>query len=424
MKESFLHYIWQTAQFDHTDLKTVSGHSISIHKRGSAHHDGGPDFQNALIAIDGEKWAGQVEIHINSSDWFKHNHHLDSTYDGTILHVVYTYDADVTRTNGTIIPCLALNIRISKSLITTYDALTNNSHKIPCEMVLSKVASQTKLLTIEARAIDRLEAKSIPIFQKLQTCQNDWQEVLYQMISRAFGMRVNKLPFELLSKQVPTRLLSKYTNIEYVTEALLFGCAGFLNPQLKDDYGKHLYQEYAFLSKKHSLDTIPIEHWKFLRLRPTNFPTIRIGQLAAMIPSQQSLFATVLEHMRYDSLKPIFDCQPNPYWSNHYRFDVESKPRKKSIGQGLYHNILINAIVPVVYCYALHRNDLPLQDRCLTLMTEIAPEQNSITHYFQKQGFDLDSALHSQGVLHMHEKFCTFKDCLNCQIGHQILTQP
>lgn len=423
MKESFLHYIWQTAQFDHADLKSVSGQSITIHKRGSVHHDGGPDFQNALIAIDGEKWAGQVEIHINSSDWFKHNHHLDSTYDGTILHVVYHFDADVNRTNGTVIPCLELGTRIPRDIIDTYDALTNNSHKIPCEMVLTKVPDHTKLLTIEARAIDRLDAKSKPIFQKLKTCQNDWQEVLYQFIARAFGMRVNKLPFELLAKQVPTRLLSKYANHPTTTEALLFGCAGFLHSQLKDDYGQLLLQEYNFLSKKHSLSTIPIEHWKFLRLRPTNFPTIRIGQFAAVVHQQQHLFATVMEKLQYASLKSIFECQPDLYWFNHYRFDVESKPKKKCIGQGLYHNILINAIVPVMYCYALQRSDTVLQEKCLSLMTEIAPEKNSITHYFNKQGFILESALHSQGVLHLHEKFCTFKDCLNCQIGHQILIQ-
>ena len=423
MKESFLHYIWQTAQFDHADLKTVSGQSITVHKTGNTHHDGGPDFQNALISIDDEKWAGQVEIHINSSDWFKHNHHLDPTYDGTILHVVFVHEADVNRTNGTIIPCLSLNTRISTNLIKTYDALTNNSHKIPCEMALSNVADETKTLAIEAKAIERLEAKSIPIFQKLQTCQNDWQEVLYQMVSRAFGMRVNKLPFELLAKQVPTRLLSKYANNTQAIESLFFGCAGFLHKQLKDDYGKRLYHEFTFFAKKHALNPIPVDQWKFLRLRPSNFPTLRIAQLCATLQSQTHLFSTVLDNLSYPALISVFNKQPNAYWTNHYKFDVVSEPRKKSMGKGLLHNVLINAVVPVVYCYAIHRNDLQLQDKCLELMIDIPPEKNAITSYFKEYDFTLDNALHSQGVLHMHEKFCTFKDCLNCQIGHQILKQ-
>lgn len=423
MKESFLHYIWQTAQFDHTELQTTSGLPVVIHKLGSAHHDGGPDFQNALISINNEKWAGQVEIHINSSDWFKHNHHLDATYDGTILHVVFEHDADVNRTNNTVIPCLELQNRITPNLITTYESLTNNSHKIPCETVISEVPSETKNLTIEARAIERLQDKSIPIFQKLETNQNDWQEVLYQLIARSFGMRVNKLPFELLAKQVPLRLLSKYSDDDITTQALLFGCAGFLNNQLKDDYPKLLFTEYTFLSKKHSLSTIPLEHWKFLRLRPVNFPTLRIAQLAALLQSMPQLFAIIHDNLSYSQLLALFDKQPHTYWTTHYRFDVESKPILKGIGKSMFHNILINAIVPVFYCYAIHRNDLQLQDHCAQLMTDIPPESNSSTHYFKQQGFELNNALQSQGVLQLHEKFCIFKDCLRCQIGHHILKQ-
>lgn len=390
-------------------------------KKGVIHQDGGPDFQNALISIDGHKWAGQVEIHISSSEWYKHNHHLDQTYDGTILHVVYTNDAEVNRSDGTAIPCLELQDRIDPVLIETYNALTNNSHHIPCERMLSVVESSTKIFTLEGHAIKRLEEKASPIFQKLSLCHNDWQEVFYQVLARSFGMRVNKLPFELLAKQISLHLLEKYLNEPLTIEALLYGGAGLLSPQYKDAYPRELLDRYAFLAHKHELQAIPTEQWKFLRLRPANFPTIRIGQFAALVQSRALLFSTISDDLTYDTLKSTCQITPNPYWDNHYRFDVRSKPKPKHIGLSLFHNLLINAVVPTFYCYGSQRNDVQLQEACIELMAHIPPEMNSTTKYFQQNGFKLDNAIHSQGALHLHQKFCIFKDCLKCQIGHRIL---
>ncbi|MFT5723035.1 MAG: hypothetical protein ACI9JN_000140 [Bacteroidia bacterium] len=421
MKESFLHYIWQTAQFDHTDLTTTSGAHLTILKKGSPHQDGGPDFINALIKLDSETWAGQVEIHIQSSDWFKHNHHLDSAYDNTVLHVVYEYDADVRRSNGTIIPCLILKPRIGEELLLGYERLTNNSDKIPCHNMLPHMANETAIFTIEAKAIDRLKDKSVVILNKLERCQNDWQEVLYQMIAIALGMRVNKVPFELLAKQLPLKLISKYRNNLETMEALVFGSAGFLHKHHVDAYGKSLFLEYIFLSTKHQITPIPVETWKFLRLRPANFPTIRLAQLATLLHQKEGLFSRVKDELQYDNLLALFRIEPSAYWRTHYRFDQVSANKSKQVGKNLIHNILINAVVPILYCYGLKQNNLMLQDQCLELLESIPAEQNAITLYYQTRGLTITNALQSQGVLQLHNKLCIFKDCLNCQIGHHIL---
>jgi hypothetical protein len=421
LKESFLHYIWQSSQFDHQNLQTTSGQKLGIIKPGLAHSDGGPDFQNALISIENHKWAGHVEIHINSSDWFKHNHHLDAAYDGTVLHVVHTHDAEVKRTNNTVIPCLELRSIISDSQYQLYESLTNNSHQIPCENLLPSVPNHIKTLTLEARSIERLEAKSLTIYDKLKSSNHDWQEVLYQLISRSFGMRINALPFELLAKQLPLSLLSKYKNQPDTIVALFFGVAGFLHGKHKDNYPKSLYSEFSFYQQKHNLLPIPISSWKFLRLRPANFPPVRIAQLAAVIFNTDSLFGTIKDKMRLPDLQLLFDKEISKYWETHYRFDVTSNAKQKRIGSSLIHSIIINAIVPVYYSYGLEQNDLNLQEICLDLLSSIPAEQNTYVNYYKNNGVQVDNALQSQGVLQLHQKFCIFKNCLNCQIGHAIL---
>lgn len=423
MKENFLHYIWQTSQFDLKDLKTDCQQNLQIVKKGFNHHDGGPDFQNAIIRIGDNLWGGNVEIHIKSSDWLAHNHQNDPLYDTTILHVVYENDVVINRQNGSPIPTLSLKHRIAPSLIRRYEEIVNNTHQIPCEALLETVDSMTKTFCIEAMTIDRLKDKSKPIYEKLEQVQSDWQEVLYIEIASSFGMRVNKLPFELLAKQLPIRLLSKYHGNLFRIEALMFGIAGMLHSNFKEDYGQRLYTEFEFLKRKHNLVSIPAETWKFLRLRPANFPTIRIAQFAYLMYKSTHMFSQLKENLEIGFVQQFLKAETSEYWHNHYVFDKVSKYRVKKTGDSLSQNIIINAVVPVFYCYALAINQLELQTQCLDLLQATPKEANRVTKYFQSKGFPVRNAFESQGVLQLHNKFCTFKRCISCGVGHLLLAQ-
>ncbi len=423
MKESFLHYVWATRQFCSTDLKTTTGEHLVIHKQGSSHQDGGPDFKNGLIQIEEELWAGNIEIHIKSSDWFAHNHHLDTTYDSTILHVVFNHDKEVRRTNDTVIPCLELKDKISEKLLNQYHSLTNNSHKIPCEMLVANVSASIKTLMLESMAIKRIQEKASPIYAKLDVSKNDWEEVLYQEICISFGMRLNKVPFGLLAKSVPFKLIQQYRNDRTKIEALYFGCAGYLNANNKGHYFKKLKTEFAFLQRKHELTSLDPSLWNFLRLRPPNFPTIRISQLSQLMCTSQTHLRKLISNLTYKHLYELFRVDASEFWSNHYTFSKKSTRRKKIIGQSTIHTILINAVIPVLYCYGLEHNDFELQEKCLSLLEQLPPEKNTVTNYFRSLNFPIENSLQSQGVLQLHNKNCIFKACLDCSIGHNILKE-
>ena len=421
MKESYLHYIWQSRQYDTHNLVTTGEEPVRIIKPGYAHMDAGPDFKQATISISDKLWFGHVEIHVKSSDWYRHNHHVDTAYDTTVLHVVFEHDQEVMRTDGSIIPCLELQHRMSMRKYKTYEALTNNSSKIPCDQMLANVVSRTKTMTIEALAVQRLSEKSETINHTLLACKNDWQYVLYVFIARAFGMRLNASPFAMLAKRLPPNLISKYRYTPNVIPALFFGVSGFLHPMFKEDYPKTLNGLFQFYKHKHGLQEIDPSNWSFLRLRPANFPTIRIAQLASLMETTTDLFTALYDHLDNQHINSLFNIVPQDYWINHYRFDEVSKPKRKGIGKSLTQSIIINAIVPVLYSYGSSKNNIDLQERCLQLLESTPKEQNKLVSYFESKNVSVENALQSQGVLHLHKKFCTFKLCVQCQIGHDIL---
>ncbi len=421
MNETFLHYVWETSQFEKNHLKTTSGESISIQKPGFSHLDGGPDFVNARIKIDQTLWVGQVEIHVKSSDWFQHNHQNDPTYDTTILHVVFEDNREVFRTNGTRILCIELKNRIPEVLLLRYDQLVQNSHRIPCEALVQTVPQEIKNLCVEAMAVDRLQEKTEVLLKRLKQLNNDWNELFYQEVCSALGLRINKVPFALLAKHIPNSLLARHKNNLKQVEALLFGTAGFLKSSSADPYERVLYDEYQFLKSKYDLEPIDVHLWKFLRLRPANFPTVRLAQMAMLIHKSEHLFSKIRENLEYLSIKNLFQTSVSDYWKQHYGFGTITSTKEKNLGNNTIDIILINAIVPLFFCYAHHLDDVALRQRVFDLLDEIKSEKNKTTTYFQSTGFSLNSALHSQGILQLHNKFCTFKNCLKCQIGHFIL---
>ena len=289
MTEDFIHFIWKYSYFDSNSLFTTKGDKIEIIKLGEHNTNAGPDFFNAKIKIGDTLWVGNVEIHINSSDWIKHKHSLDNAYNNVILHVVLKYDIDINRQNGEIIPALELKYDINFE--DRYHQLMKNKQWIPCQSYLPAVNKFDIHFWLAKIAIERLHSKSSIIEEKLARNNNNWEESYYHKLARSFGMNVNSEPFELLAMSLPLLILAKHKNNLFQIESLLFGQAGFLNEIMPNElYYVKLQKEYIFLKKKYQLKAIEKHQWKFLRLRPSNFPTIRISQFANLIYKSTSLF--------------------------------------------------------------------------------------------------------------------------------------
>ena len=303
MTEAFLHYIWQYRLFDSTNLKTDEGQSVEVIKPGQINTDAGPDFFNAQVRIDGTLWAGNVELHIHSSDWQRHNHHSDPSYDSCILHVIFENDSSTLRMNGTKIPSIELKDKFPSYLWDNYLKLIGNRGWIPCQHRIKEMEKNTWKITIDRMIKERLEQRSHQILISLKGNKDDWEECFYQYLARNFGFQLNAMPFEMLARSLPLKIIRKERGNLANVEALLFGQAGMLNEEFNEDYPKHLQELYIHFSKKYSLKNIPFSSWKFLRLRPVNFPALRISQLAVLLFNNPVFFSQLTSAV---SLKNIF----------------------------------------------------------------------------------------------------------------------
>ncbi len=422
MKEELLHYLWRTRQFRQTELYSTEGEAIHIKTPGEHNLDAGPDFSNARVRIGDMLWAGNVEMHIKSSDWYLHQHEIDQAYDNVILHVVLKEDRPVFRKSGQRIPCLEMQKLIPGNIAKTYQRLQLNEYWIPCQSQLNSVKPITKNLWLDRILIERLESKTKDIDQVLQLNINNWEETFYQFLAKSFGSKVNATPFEQLAKSLPLTIVSKHKNSLFELEALFFGQAGMLSGSLKDDYPVRLRQAYHHLKHKYKLEPILPESWKFLRMRPANFPTIRIAQFAMLIHQSNHLFSKVLAAKNSKELEHMFELKIASYWRDHYRFDKPSVNRKKSLGKTAIHLLIINTIVPFIFHYGKSKDNTSLQEKALALLEEVPAEQNSIIRHWTTLGMQIDSAYQSQALLQLKKKYCERKDCLRCRIGHEILT--
>lgn len=355
IKEDLLHYIWRTKRFEISSLQTTTGESIEIQDFGKHNPNAGPDFLNAKVKIGDTLWAGNVEMHINSSDWIKHQHNKDRAYDNVILHVVLEEDLTIYRGTGEVIPCLELRKKIPLRLANTYQKLKHNEHWIPCQHHFYEVNDMTKNMWLDRMMVERLELKTKMIELELARNNNDWEETFYWFLARNFGVKVNAEPFEWLAKSLPLKILAKHKNNLHQVEALLFGQAGLLNESLKDEYPQSLLKEYEFLKQKHRLQPIAGVSWKFMRLRPANFPTIRIAQFATLIHQSIHLFSKILEADTIEQIEQLFRVKLSDYWSTHYVFDKISTERNKSLGRSTIHLLIINTIAPFLFFYGSQR---------------------------------------------------------------------
>lgn len=420
MTERLLQFIWQFQYFNKKESAISSGELLQIISAGSFNNNQGPDFLNAKIKIGKTTWAGNVELHIQTSDWKKHKHQHDKNYSNVILHVVWENDRAINE-----IPVLELKDKVAKVLLQRYEELMKSSAFIPCDKNINSVKSLTWKSWKERLLAERLmrKAKVAEVF--LSSNHYHWEETFWWLFARNFGMKVNADAFEAMAKSIPVNLLAKHKNQVHQLEALLLGQAGLLdrNPgsvQDIDDYHGMLQKEYHFLKKKYSLKPIQLPV-HFLRMRPGNFPTIRLAQLAMLIQGSAHLFSKIKEVASVKSIRQWLDVTANDYWHYHYQFDIASSFKKKKLGDTMIDNIIINTVCPVLFAYGNYHNENKYKEKALGWLEEISAESNAITKGFKQLGIENKSAFDSQALIELKNEYCTKKRCLDCAVGNVIL---
>jgi len=420
MTEEFLHYIWRYKLYD-PDPCLSTGESVYIINTGTYNIDAGPDFFNALIRINGTTWAGNIEIHIKSSDWYRHNHHHNPAYDNIILHVVYENDDQICRANGEQVPCLILRNQFNQKLFSMYNHLIHNNNWIPCDGLIDLV-DQVKIKNwFDRIVIERLERKSINIQQILTQNHYDWQNAMFITFCSGFGFKINTLPFELLAKSLDVKIILKHSNNLAAIEALLFGQAGFLEDEFTDLYLINLKNEYNHF--KHKYNLVPLEKhlWKFLRMRPMNFPTVRIAQLSTILFNIKNISALFTDAVDLKMIYELMTVDVSPYWESHYMPGKLSQNKSKKLTRLSINNILVNAVAPFIFTIGLVKKQDSQIDNAIELLARIDPERNSIISKFKALGLSTTSASETQALLELRKFYCQPKRCLHCAIGNEIL---
>lgn len=423
MKEAFLHFVWRYKKFQLTPLTTTQNQAVHVHTLGQYNTNSGPDFFNAKIEIDQQLWAGNVEIHVKSSDWYAHKHETDTNYDNVILHVVWDDDVEVFRKDGTVIPALELKHYVDAAVIERYNNLLKaNTTWINCEQDIAEVDKFSLTNWLERLYIERLEQKSELILKLLKNSQNDWEAVLFKLLAKSFGLKVNADAFLSVANSFDFSLVRKLQSNSLQLEALFFGQAKLLEHSLDDKYYKTLQQEYKYLKQKFKLSQTVVVAPQFFRLRPTNFPTIRLAQLANLYYQHKQLFSKVIHCTSAKALYNIFSVSTSVFWKSHYTFSKSSKTSEKKLTKGFIDLLLINTLIPLQFSYAKYTGT----DNNATLITfiqDLKAEQNTVIKRYKRLGVPTENALHSQALLQLKTKYCDVNKCLQCAIGNVLLNR-
>ncbi len=419
MSEELLYYIWQQKLFNTHRLKTTQGEDLSIIHCGIRNHDAGPDFTQAKIRINGDLLAGNVEIHVRSSDWKKHKHQSDRAYSNVILHVVY--DDEMKSDSACTLPTLELKDKIELQFLSRYRQLMASSSWIPCESQIARVDEFIIKSGLHRILIERLEQKTGDIIGRFRQNKNNWEETFYQITARNFGLKINADTFDLLAKSLPLGIIARHKNSLAQIEALVFGQAGMLHKTFNDDYPRSLKKEYLFLKKKYNLEPLQPHLWKFMRLRPPGFPTIRLAQFSMLLHSSTHLFSKMLDAESARQIAGLFRCEPSSYWLNHYRFDTASKNIRKPVGEDFIQTLIINAVIPMMFIYGKSKGNSVIQDKALNFLEQLSSEKNAIISKWRSLGIKSGSAFESQALLQLKNQYCSHKRCLDCFVGNQIL---
>ena len=425
MKEEFLHYLWKYSLYDQDSLTDNDNNKIVVINPGEYNRDSGPDFFNARILIAGLEWAGNVEIHTKASHFDNHGHGKDHAFDNVILHVVNDNDKKVFNSKGE--ELLTVEIKYDGSYYEKYVDLVNNPCVIACQNEIGKIDSFYIRHWLHSLLVERVQVKSDFIFKIFSQTGNDWDETFYRILTRYFGFRVNTEPFEMLASALPFRIIRKHADNRFQIEAMLFGTAGMLEEGLfkeavSDKYYRDLIKEYKILSAKYSLVPIHGWLWKFCRLRPVNFPTVRISQLSALLSTAGGLFSRVLDTADIRNLKELFGVSASSYWDNHYVFGKKSKTISKNAGMQATDIFLINAVIPLIFIYGRFHDNNEVCEKALTFLEEIGPEANSVTRDWKSAGIDVESAFYTQALLQLTDEYCKKRRCLECRIGCKLIS--
>ncbi len=418
MSEDFLQYIWANFLFKCKDFTAVSGEQVEILEPGRLNQDAGPDFFNARVRINQTEWAGNVEIHLNNSDWYRHGHHEDAAYDNVILSVVRNADRIIYNSQGRRITTIVLDY--ADQLYVEYQYLSGIQPRTGCHCGLKEL-QPTFQLFLQTLAIERLERKCRDIRMMLkQTCQ-DWEECFYRLICRYWAGHVNSEPFYQLAVLLPYRILLRYADRQEALEALLLGCAGLLEQEREDEYIVFLKQEFSYLKRKHNLVVMRPEQWKFMRIRPDAFPTLRVALLASFIRKFGTLLSRILEAKQVTDIEQDFNTYTSEYWENHYRPGIQVVSKKHGLGKQMKKVLITNAVVPFMFLYGQERGEELYQEKALALLEKCKPEDNRIIRTWKSSGIIADSALQSQALIQLTKEYCEQHRCLQCRIGLEVL---
>lgn len=421
MRESFLHFLWRSRRFDARKLLTTESQPIEIQVAGEQNPHAGPDFFNARLRIGDTFWAGNVEMHLMASEWITHGHSNDPAYDNVVLHVVLEEDQPILRANGERIPCLEMKGRIPPHLLENYERLEQEQTWIPCQQFFRTVPDIVRINWLDRLLVERLELKTSSIAGALLATENHWEEAYYRTLAQSFGLKVNVDPFEALARSLPLILLSKHRSSLLQVEALVFGQAGYLQGNYQDEWPQLLAREYRHLRHKYGLQPLQVSQWKFLRLRPANFPTIRLAQFASLLHRSENLFSHILGARNLREIENLFEVHPSPYWRDHFLFDKVSINREKPLGRDFIHLLVINTVVPVLFHYGKTRGLEESKKRALSLLEELPPEANMILDQWAELGIPARHAFQTQALIHLKTRYCDAKRCLDCAIGNAIL---
>jgi hypothetical protein len=420
MKEDFIHYVWNYKKFDFSNLITTQGESLVIVNSGQYLQKAGPDFFNAQIILENQKWAGNVEIHLKSSDWYLHHHEKDDNYNNVILHVVWDHDTPIFRKDNAEIPVLEIKNYVSKEELNNYLSLTTLKSWIFCENQIAEVDEFVFSNWQERLFYERLERKIQAVNQLLEETENDWESLLFCMLAKNFGLNTNGESFLKMAKSITFSLIRKEALEVMYLEALFFGQADMIPVDVEDNYPKELKSWYDYIALKYKLSKPAIEPIQFFKHRPDNFPTIRLSQLAMLYHLHRNLFSKIIEANSIEEIYKIFNLSVSDYWKTHYNFDKSSSKKEKSLSKSFIDLVIINTIIPIRFAYA-NANGKEISETLTDLLSNIPSEKNSIIEKFTTFGIKSKNAFQSQSLLELKNEYCNYKKCLQCAVGLELL---
>jgi hypothetical protein len=421
LNEKLLHYIWQHRHFNDGSLRTSDGRRLDIVFGGSPHSDQGPDFRDARIRIGDTLWIGHVELHVRSSDWFRHRHDGDANYGNVVLHVVWEHDGR----EPAGLPVLELRDRVPMQTIRRLVHWMQGLANVPCEREMHAHGIGPSATFLERLVVERLQRKSERILSNLAAAKGHWEEVFWWQTARNFGYRVNADAFEEMARSVKVRILQQNKHSIHMLEAILLGQCNLLAEDAEDDYARMLAAEYAFAKRKYGLHPIRIPVL-FLRMRPQNFPTVRLAQLAMLVKESSRLFSKIRHAAGAEEARKLLTVTANDYWHYRYGFDRPSAYQPKTLGRSMAENIIANTVAPFLYAYSIHNREDTAREKALQWLGESKAERNRATEVFQLAGGRAESALESQGLLELRTHYCERRRCLECDVCALLLsrTQP